>query len=48
MANQILFDGLTKNFKMPTFTGYTDSLRYDFVSSSFYKNNDIKRLNLKT
>lgn len=42
MANQILFDGLTKNFKMPTFTGYTDSLRYDFVSSSFYKNNDIK------
>lgn len=42
MANQILFDGLTKNFKMSTFTGYTDSLRYDFVSSSFYKNNDIK------
>lgn len=42
MANQILFDGLTKNFKMPTFTGYTDSLRYEFVSNSYFKKNDIK------
>ncbi len=42
MANQILFDGLTKNFRMPTFTGYADSLKYEFVSPSYYKKNDIK------
>lgn len=41
-ANQILFDGLTKNFRMPTFTGFLDTLRYEFVSPSYYRKNNVE------
>ena len=41
-ANLLLFDGLTKNFKVPTFTGYVDSLRYEFIHPSFYKKNSLE------
>lgn len=41
-ANQLLFDGLTKNFRMPTFTGYIDTLRYEFIGSTYYKKNNIE------
>lgn len=41
-ANQLLFDGLTKNFRMPTFTGYIDTLRYEFVDPTYYHKNSIE------
>lgn len=42
ISNQILFDGLTKNFKMPTFTGYTDTLRYEFVGTHLFRKNNLE------
>lgn len=41
-GNQILFDGLTTNFKVPTYTGYADTLRYEFINSVYYKENNVK------
>ena len=41
-SNQILFDGLTKNFKVPTFTGYVDTLRYEFINPGYYRRNNVE------
>ena len=41
-ANLILFDGLTKNFRMPTFTESVDTLRYDFINPSHYREKDLE------
>ena len=41
-SNQILFDGLTKNFKVPTFTGYVDTLRYEFINHAYYRRNNVE------
>ena len=42
IANHILLDGLTKNFRMPTFTGYIDTIRYEFVNPAYYKQNNLE------
>ncbi len=41
-SEQILFDGLTKNFHMPTFIGWVDSLRYEFINTNLYKENNLE------
>lgn len=42
VSNQLLFDGLTKNFKIPTYIGNPDTLRYEFVDMAYYKKNNLE------
>ncbi len=41
-TDQLLFEGLTKNFKVPTVIGYVDTLRHEFVSPTYYRKNNIE------
>lgn len=41
-ANQILFNGLTMNFRLPTFIGWDDSLRYEFIDTKLYRENNLE------